>query len=92
MAAFFSFFVENWGILAAILSGGLTLASLITALTPTPKDDAFVAQLMAWLSFLQPKTSVGTVKAPLTKPAGPTPLVTPRDASEEPTRIVRPRL
>jgi hypothetical protein len=82
----FTFFTENWQVLGAIVGALLTLASLITALTDTPKDDEWVRKIAGWLSFLQPRSSVGTVKAPLTAPSEPTRehLVTPRST--------RPRL
>lgn len=44
----------------------LAAASAITKLTPTPKDDAVVAKLIGYLSFLQPKRA-GLLKIPFTK-------------------------
>ena len=44
----------------------LTVASFIVKLTPTPKDDAVVHQLLELLSFLKPKDVKGTFKAPFT--------------------------
>jgi hypothetical protein len=89
MTEVFSWIVSNWGTIGAIVFGALSLASLVTALTPTPADDEFVRKLMGWLSFLQPRDSAGSVKAPLTKPAGPAedPIVTarPADAKEDPS-------
>ncbi len=46
------------------------VASMITALTPTPKDDALISKaraLLDRLSVLTHKDAVGTVKLPLTK-------------------------
>ena len=53
----------------AIVAALLPLASLITGLTKTPKDDAVLAKILPFLSFLQPKDAPGTLKLPLTKPA-----------------------
>lgn len=61
---------ENYQTLIAVLFGVLSVASAITKLTPSPKDDAVVAKILAWLSFLQPK-GAGSVKLPLTRPAQP---------------------
>lgn len=58
---------ENWDTLVAIVTAGLALASLITRLTPTPKDDEFVRRLVGFLSFLRPADSDEVFKAPFTK-------------------------
>jgi hypothetical protein len=69
MADLFTFVVSNWDTILALLGALLTLASLVTALTPSPKDDEVVRKLLAFFSFLQPKDSAGTVKAPMRAPA-----------------------
>ena len=58
---------EHWGSIVSILMGVLSVASGITKLTPSPKDDAVIAKLIAWLSFLQPR-GAGLLKIPLTTP------------------------
>lgn len=57
----------NYDTVLAAIGALLTAASLITKLTPTPKDDEFVLKLLAWFSFLQPR-GAGTLKAPGTTP------------------------
>lgn len=69
MASVVQWIVANWATLVGILTGLLSLASLVTALTPTPKDDEVVRKVMAFLSFLQPRTSPGVLKPPMTQPA-----------------------
>lgn len=56
-------------IAGAVLGALIPLASLIVGLTDTPKDDAVLAKILPFLSFLQPKDAAGTLKLPLTKPA-----------------------
>lgn len=61
---------ENWKVLVEVTGGLLGVASLITGLTKTPKDDAFVARLQGWLgrlSVVTHKDAPGTLKAPGTK-------------------------
>lgn len=58
---------DNWGAITSLIIGLLSVASIITKLTPSPKDDAVVAKLLAWVSFLQPR-GAGTLKIPLTTP------------------------
>ncbi len=62
--------VENWEELGLIVSGVLSVASVVTKLTPTPKDDELLRQLLAWLSFLQPR-GAGILKMPMTPSASP---------------------
>lgn len=40
-----SWIIENKEEIVAVLTGAVTLASAICALTPTPKDDAIVGKL-----------------------------------------------
>ena len=72
MFAIYQWLVDNWPLLAQVLGAILALAALVTRLTPTPKDDAFIARLLGWLSFLRP-ADVRGVKAPFTRlPKTPT--------------------
>jgi len=57
--------IEHWEELGVALSGLVSVASVITKLTPSPKDDEVLKQLLAWLSFLQPR-GVSGMKLPLT--------------------------
>ncbi len=43
---------ENWETLLLIFTSTVTLASLVVKLTPTPKDDAVVAKLLALVNAL----------------------------------------
>lgn len=63
------FFAEHWG--SIVIGFGIlwSAASFIVGLTPTPKDDAFLAKIAPFVSFLQPKDAPGTLKRPLSKPA-----------------------
>jgi len=63
-----SWITTHWQEMLGAVMAALTLASAITKLTPSPKDDAVVMKIIAWLSFLQPK-GAGSVKLPLTKHA-----------------------
>lgn len=53
--------------LLAILAALVTAASVITKLTPTPKDDEVLRVIVAWISALHPK-GAGWLKMPLTPP------------------------
>jgi len=67
-----SWITSNWGSIVAVVSGLVTVASVVTALTPTPKDDAALAwirKILDFLSVLKPKTASGTLKVPLTSTA-----------------------
>lgn len=78
--------------LLAIAMALLTVASLVTALTPSPKDDAIVDKIrrvLAWLSALQPRDSAGRMKLPATKPAEPPPLLRERPESDSGRRSAR---
>jgi len=50
-----------------IVGAALAVASLVTALTPTPKDDAILHKIVDFVSFLKPFTARGTLKIPFTK-------------------------
>ena len=52
MIAVYAWVVANWTSVLAVISGTVTIASIIVKLTPTPADDAFVAKLIAFLKIL----------------------------------------
>jgi hypothetical protein len=52
MIAVYAWVVANWPSVLAVISGTVTIASIIVKLTPTPADDAFVAKLIAFLKIL----------------------------------------
>lgn len=56
---------EHWEEIGAILAAVYTIASIIVAWTPTPKDDEVLKRFMEWLSFLTPFDTPGTLKRPL---------------------------
>lgn len=74
-----AFILAHWDVILAVVSALLTVASLVTKLTPSPKDDEVVRKIMAFFSFLQPKDVPGVVKMPGTKPA----LTTPAEDAED---------
>jgi hypothetical protein len=47
-----SYIVENWEHIAAIALGAHALASAITAMTPTPEDDKWVAKVYKIVEML----------------------------------------
>lgn len=51
-----------------VVSGLIAVASLITAYTPTPKDDEILKKVIYWISFLKPHNEEGTLKTPFTSP------------------------
>lgn len=58
---------ENWPVLVEVVGGLLGVATLVTGLTKTPKDDAVVAKLQGWLgrlSVVTHKDAPGTLKVP----------------------------
>lgn len=71
MSEIIAWIVTHWDVLVGILFALLFVASAITGFTKTPDDDAFVRKMIAFLSFLQPKDAVGTVKLPLRSPSEP---------------------
>ena len=50
--------IDNWIEITAVIGSVVTAASLIVKLTPTPKDDAILAKIIAILNLfaLNPKT------------------------------------
>lgn len=62
---------NHWGDLLMIAGLLLSAASMITALTPTPADDAVVRKLLVLISFLQPADADGTLKVPMTEARKP---------------------
>ena len=69
--AIVSWITANLGNIGAIVGALLTVASMITALTPGSKDDNVVKKIAGFLSFLTHKNTTGTLKAPGT--AAPVP-------------------
>lgn len=66
--------VDNLALIGQIAAAVLALASVITALTPTPKDDSVVAWIQALLGrlgVLTHRDAPGTLKAPLRSAAAP---------------------
>lgn len=61
------FLTNHWDEILEIIGAALGLASMITALTPTPKDDAVVHKILDFFSVLKPFTAKGTLKLPLTR-------------------------
>jgi hypothetical protein len=41
------FITQNWAILLQIVTGTITVASLIVKLTPTPNDDTILAKVIS---------------------------------------------
>lgn len=46
------YFLANWDSILLIISGAISTASVIVKLTPTPKDDAILAKVIAFLKIL----------------------------------------
>lgn len=44
--------VQHWNDILAIIGAAVTLATLITAITPTQKDDAILAKIIKILSAI----------------------------------------
>lgn len=59
--------LQHYDELFALVGALLTVATIITKLTPTPKDDEILLQIVNWFSILKPKDSKGLFKAPCTK-------------------------
>lgn len=81
------FLTEHWDTLTTIVGILMAVASLVTGLTDTPKDDSVLAKVRSFLALvglLQPKDSPGTVKAPLTKPSSPSGDKSPSEPQERP--------
>ena len=57
--------VEHWDDIVLGLGALHTVASIFTKLTPSPKDDEWLAKIWGFLSFVQSKGVPG-VKAPFT--------------------------
>lgn len=62
-----SWLMEHYQELLGVAFAALTVASAVTKLTPTPKDDEVVKKLLGWLSFLNPKGVAG-LKLPMSAP------------------------
>ena len=57
--------IENYQTLLTIVGLLISATSLITGLTPTPKDDAILAKIIKALSIVTSKDEPGTFKRPL---------------------------
>ncbi len=69
-----SWLLAHWTELAAAAGALLAAASLITRVTPTPKDDAALRKVrtfLARLSILEPSENHRRMKLPLRKPSPP---------------------
>lgn len=73
MANFISFITENWPQLVAIVTGLLTVAGIIAKFTPTPADDAIIAQILNFFNLLP--TSAKAKLEEGKSEDGPTPLL-----------------
>ena len=56
--------VEHWDDVALAIGGLWTFVSFVVSLTPTEKDDQWLARAGEWLSFLTPSNRPGTLKLP----------------------------
>ena len=45
----YNWVVNNWDVILQIITGAVTLASIIVKLTPTLKDDAFMKKVIKFL-------------------------------------------
>ena len=45
--------IENWDVLVSGVGGLLALATAVTRLTPSPKDDAVVREIVSIFSLLE---------------------------------------
>lgn len=55
-----SWVLDNWGVVLEVVGYLYLAVSVVVGLTPTKKDDAFLARL----SFLAPPNAKGTFKVP----------------------------
>ena len=55
--------VANWDVLVGLVGGVLALATGITKLTPSPKDDEVVKKIVGFFSILE-HADVGGAKLP----------------------------
>ncbi len=90
MTEIIAFLVEHWGTIATVVGGLLAVASVVTGLTKTTKDDAVVAWIrkaFEFFSVLAPKDAPGTLKAPGT--FAERPLLTERTEGAERPKVTR---
>lgn len=62
--------VANWGFILEVVMAVVGVASLITGMTKTPKDDSVVStikRVIGYIAGVTFKDSPGTLKAPGTK-------------------------
>lgn len=68
MMTLVSWFAGNWGTIVQILGGLLGVGSLVTGLTPSPKDDEFLGKARKFVGKVASVTTFadapGTFKAP----------------------------
>lgn len=64
MVEVFTWIMSHWQEIVAIIPALIAIATVVTAFTKTPKDDAWVRRIAGWLSFLTHKDTTGTVKMP----------------------------
>ena len=62
-----TYLLEHWADILEAASLLVAAASIITGLTPSPKDDEILKKIVAALSFLKPKDADGTFKVPFKK-------------------------
>lgn len=46
----YNFVIENWDSILLGITSLVTVASVITKFTPSPKDEAFVAKVLEWVA------------------------------------------
>lgn len=63
MTDIIDFVQGNWDTILEVFAAVVALASVIVRLTPTPKDDEWLAKVLGFLSFLKPLRGY---KVPLT--------------------------
>jgi len=90
MTEIIAWLVAHWAEIAAVAGGLLALASVVTGLTKTTKDDAVVAWIrkaFEFISIVAPKDAPGSLKAPGTMAERP--LLTERTEGEDRPKVTR---
>ena len=59
-----SWILEHWSEVLQIIGSFVAAATIITGLTPTPKDDEWLKKIVSALSFVTSKDKEGTFKVP----------------------------
>lgn len=57
--------LSNYGVILEVVSAVIGTATLITGLTPSPADDAILAKIVSFLSFVTHKDAAGSLKLPM---------------------------